>query len=324
MIKISSTSYRRMLPGLAALGAALLVAVIFCVAFTPARAAQLMNTSGSETVEESSENAPAAAENAEAAPAEDKAAEKSMVGKGGAGDLMIAPTRVVLDDKRRSADITLNNRGEKEATFRISLVRMRMLENGEYQKVEDTKPGEAYADEVIRYSPRQVTLKPGQSQTVKFAVKNLSNVAPGEYRVHAMFRGNPDESKGTDIEQTTTDNDKIAVRLIPVYGVTIPVIVRHGDLNATASISSAQKQGKKVVVTLSRQGNRSLFGDVVVTNKSGATVGEVRGISVFVPNAKRVVQVELNDEADGSGLSASFRERADEGGKVLAEAQVRG
>jgi hypothetical protein len=322
MIKTSSTNYRRVLPGLAALGIALLVAVAFCIAFSPARAAQLMNVNDAETVEDGAGNAPEAAENTEAAPAEDKAAATSMEGKGGAGDLMIAPTRVVLDDKKRSADITLNNRGMKEATFRVSLVRMRMLENGDYEKVEEPKAGEAYADDVIRYSPRQVTLKPGQSQTVKFAVKNLSSIAPGEYRVHAMFRGNPDESKGTDIEQTTTDNDKIAVRLIPVYGVTIPVIVRHGDLNATASISSAQKQGKKVVVTLNRQGSRSLYGDVVVTNKSGETVGQVRGISVFVPNAKRVVHVEL--EGDGEGLSASFRERADEGGKVLAEAQVRG
>jgi P pilus assembly chaperone PapD len=306
-----------LVPGLAALGIALLIAVICCMTVKPALAAQVMNVNKAETSAES----PEAATSEAVAPAEDKA---PVASQGGAGDLMIAPTRVVLDDKKRSADITLNNRGQKEATYRISLVRMRMLENGDYEKVTEPKAGEAYADDVIRYSPRQVTLKPGQSQTVKFAVKNLGSVAAGEYRVHAMFRGNPDESKGTNIEQTTTDNDKISVRLIPVYGVTIPVIVRHGDVSATASISSAQKQGKKVVVTLNRQGSRSLFGDVVVTNKSGVAVGQVRGIAVYVPNSKRVVQVALDEEADLSGLSASFRERTDEGGKVLAEAAVRG
>src|ERR1043166_5118300 len=164
-------------------------------------------------------DAPDAQENTEATPPDHSALAEQAADEGGAGDLLIAPTRIVLDDKKGAREISLNNRGSKEAPFRISLQRMRMLENGNYEEAADAKPGEAYADDVIRFSPRQVVLKPGEAQSVKFAVKDLSKLPAGEYRIHAMFRGNPDMSKGTDIEQTTADNKQITVRLIPIYGV---------------------------------------------------------------------------------------------------------
>ena len=57
-------------------------------------------------------------------------------------------------------------------------------------------------------------------------------------------------------------------QLTPVYGVTIPVIVRLGNLQATAGIANVHldKAGGKQVVDLdlSRSGARSTFGDVKV------------------------------------------------------------
>ena len=59
-----------------------------------------------------------------------------------------------------------------------------------------------------------------------------------------------------------------ALQLMPIYGVTIPVIVRLGNLQATAGISNVhleRKDGKEVVgLELSRTGTRSTFGEVRV------------------------------------------------------------
>lgn len=267
---------------------------------------------------------------APAAEAEKANAEKTpAANQGGAGDLLITPTRVVLDDKHRSADVTLANRGSKETTFRISLVKMRMLDDGRYEDVDDknpAKPDENFADDVARYSPHQVTLKPGETQAVKFAMKGIGNMKPGEYRSHVLFRGEPDMSQGTDIEQTTGNDKKISVRLIPVYGITIPLIVRHGDLSVTAAIPEASVKGGKLNLTITRKGTESLFGDVEV--KTGdKVVGLVRGIAVYVPNEKRTVQMDLTPPEGmslaGKELSVVYREREEDGGKVLAEMKVR-
>ena len=58
------------------------------------------------------------------------------------------------------------------------------------------------------------------------------------------------------------------LQLIPIYGVTIPVIVRLGNLQATAGIANVElekRDGKPAVgLDLSRSGTRSTFGEVRV------------------------------------------------------------
>ena len=59
------------------------------------------------------------------------------------GDLLIAPTRLILDG-RRGAEVILANQGSEEATYRITLELRRMDENGNLVPVEE---GEASAAE---------------------------------------------------------------------------------------------------------------------------------------------------------------------------------
>src|SRR5205823_6329510 len=83
-------------------------------------------------------------------------------GQGSPGDLLVAPTRVVLEGRQRTAEITLVNIGPATATYRISLVNLRMDKMGGTREVEasSAEPGERFANELVRFSPRQVTLVP--------------------------------------------------------------------------------------------------------------------------------------------------------------------
>src|SRR5688572_28815630 len=47
------------------------------------------------------------------------------------GDLMVSPTRVVLEGRKRNAELTLINTGSQRATYRISFIQMRMTDTGE-------------------------------------------------------------------------------------------------------------------------------------------------------------------------------------------------
>ena len=60
----------------------------------------------------------------------------------------------------------------------------------------------------------------------------------------------------------------VSFELIPIYGVTIPVVVRMGNLSAKVGITNvamAKSNGKPAVsLDLTRAGDRSVFGDIRV------------------------------------------------------------
>ncbi len=253
------------------------------------------------------------------------------------GGLAVTPTRIVFEARTRSAEAIVTNRGTAPATYRISFKNMRMLENGSYEDIEDEEAGERFADKMIRYSPRQVVLQPGTAQTVRLLVRKPRDLAPGEYRSHLLFQVIPPPSAGTDIEVLNLKEGEIRVQVQVIYGISIPVIVRHGDLSATVTLSdlalnSSENPGIPPVLSLrfNRRGDRSVYGDVVVTFKpdggEDTEVGVVRGVAVFTPNLTRTLRISLRlpngVTLRGGRLHVVYREQPDEGGAVLAEADI--
>ena len=142
------------------------------------------------------------------------------------GDLLVAPTRVILDGSR-GTEVILSNIGSEEATYRIGLELRRMMENGRLVPVEkiDANDAEEAALGMIRYAPRRITLPPGQPQAVRLAARPGADLPDGEYRVHMSFKAIPKPRSVTD---EVPHSDGVSIQLIPIYGVTIPSIVRHG------------------------------------------------------------------------------------------------
>jgi hypothetical protein len=66
---------------------------------------------------------------------------------GGIGDLLVTPTRIVLDRRTRTAEIALINTGNSPATYRIETQHMRMKENGDLVPVlvPADEPADAFA-----------------------------------------------------------------------------------------------------------------------------------------------------------------------------------
>ncbi len=251
--------------------------------------------------------------------------------------LVVSPHRVVFEGRTRSAQVFLINSGTRPATYRISFKNMRMLEDGSYEDIEVPRPGERFADEMIRYAPRQVVLEPDNRQIVRLLVRKPRDLAPGEYRSHLSLLALPAEESGTDIEAAVLKPGEARVQIAVLLAVTIPVIVRHGDLSATVTLSnlalkSPESPGGPPVLSLrfNRHGDRSVYGDIVVTFKPDAgedtEVGVVRGVAVFTPNLTRILQITLRLPNEvtlrGGRLHVAYRERLDEGGAVLVLAEA--
>ncbi len=187
----------------------------------------------------------------------------------GVGDLLVAPTRIVLDG-RKGAEIILNNIGEEPATYRISVEFRRMLPNGTLEDVAEITDADKAARDMIVYAPRRVTLAPNQPQSIRINARPPKGLPDGEYRVHMLFRAIPPATPV--VNQAAQAAKGVSFKLIPIYGVTIPVIVRLGNLQVQAAISDvhvAQRDGKPAIaLQLSRSGTRSTFGDVRIL-KSG-------------------------------------------------------
>jgi len=252
----------------------------------------------------------------------------------GAGDLIVAPTRIVLQGRERTAQLTLLNKGTAPATYRISAINMRMDDDGTVHEIEKPDPGQNFATKLFRYSPRQVTLQPGAAQAIRILLRKPKDLADGEYRSHMFFRGVPDNA-GDSVEKKDT-GDGIAVRLIPVYGISIPVIIRNGKTDMTVSMSGLQVLQPddanvlpRLRFQINRQGNRSAFGDLVATyqaaNGGDVVIGQLMRLAVYTPNAHRTVEMQLRVpdgvQLNGGKIKLAYKETVEDGGKMMSSTE---
>ncbi|RYD45243.1 MAG: molecular chaperone [Sphingomonadales bacterium] len=245
-----------------------------------------------------------------------------------AGDLLVAPTRVILDGSR-GTEVVLNNIGSEPATYRISLEIKRMTAEGGLDEIaeENVTAAERAALDMIAFSPRRVTLPPNQPQVVRVGVRLPAGTPPGEYRAHMLFRAIPDTVSAT--AEPKPAGDGVSIALTPIYGITIPVIVRVGDLGAEASIGEAwvseTRDGPAFNFDLARTGNRSVYGDIEVTRPGVAEPLLVaRGIAVYPEVGARKVSLRVPGEL-AAKLKGPVRIRYSEdreiGGGTIDEAE---
>jgi hypothetical protein len=199
---------------------------------------------------------------------------------------MIFPKRVVFTGRARSAEVTLVNPGSQPVTYRVELIDQRMTPAGGLEP--PSEPVERSATGLLRYSPRQVTVPPGTSQTVRLLLRKPADLPPGEYRAHLLCRTLPPEDAVGDVE-SLKDGKDLAVRLVPLPAVSIPVIVRHGDdLRASVRLSGLAFDASAPALSfrLEREGGASVYGDLTATfQPAGAgperVVLRARGVSVY-------------------------------------------
>lgn len=245
------------------------------------------------------------------------------------GDLLVAPTRIVLDG-RRGAEVILNNIGSEEATYRISLELRRMSEIGRLEDVdgEGANDREKAALEMICYAPRRVTLPPNQPQSIRIGVRPEQALPDGEYRVHMLFRAIPMTESATAAPEEAGNG--LQIQLIPIYGVTIPIIVRKGNLEAVAAIANPRmtydNEGPTLHFDMTRNGDRSVYGDIRV-NKAGTAdpILVAKGIAVYPERDLRSVSLPMNEETAAlmkGNVTIGYYETQEAGGGLIAEVRT--
>lgn len=222
-------------------------------------------------------------------------------------DLMISPLRVVMDDSNRTATLTLRNSGKGPRTYRLGWVEQRMDDMGIYHKLEDGVHNPTGASEMIRFSPRQVTVGAGENQTVRLNYRPPAGLPVGEYRSHLLFQVLAEVSEPAGSFEIDGGADGIKMKLDMQMSFSLPVIVRQGveppavAITDVSVLAPAQPgEGPGLGVKLSRKGQGSSFGRLVVEAQTDERspvemIGVLSDIAVFSEAGERRITVPLKN-----------------------------
>lgn len=180
----------------------------------------------------------------------------------------ILPRKILIDDRARSADVTIMNLGDKTGTIRLSIIAYQQLENGTYKELD--KPLNPAFDPAttVRFSPRQFTLPPNGRQKIRLSIQRPANLPDGEYRFHIKAVSYDTEEEATKEKRNPVKGNTLALRMN--LAVAIPVIVRKGNLTTTAKIENVTLLG----ASQNQYGLPALQYDIVRTG-TGGTMGSM-------------------------------------------------
>jgi len=172
---------------------------------------------------------------------------------------------VILEGRTRTAEVSLTNKGRGTATYRISFTHTRMDESGNVAECAK-EPGQVTAEDLVRYSPREVLLAPGVTQVVRIQLRKPEDLPAGEYRSQMLFRAVPPAQK-VDAVEPDDGKEELTISIRPIFGLSIPVVVRHGETACQLSLADLALQAAgqdgtppQLALRVLREGNQSMSG----------------------------------------------------------------
>jgi len=252
------------------------------------------------------------------------------------GNLLVAPIRVVFDDGKQREDLNLSNIGQDTAVYLISFLHYQMLEDGSFKLLSDSDAlPTPRADSYLRIFPRRVTLPPGESQIVRLQYRKQPDLKQGEYRSHLYFRADKN-SAPLGLTETEKDTTKLSVSITPIFGISIPIIIRNGNLNfgvnlSDVALTSINDSTYNIKVALNRTGEKSAYGSLEATyvpeTGKEVVIGIANGIGIYTELSKRIYNLPLRmrygTKLQKGKIVLRYLTPRDDGGKELARAEYK-
>lgn len=220
------------------------------------------------------------------------------------GDLLITPKRVVFEANKQLEELSLVNTGKDTTTYSISFLQYNMQEDGGIVIIEKPDQGQMFADPYLRIFPRQVTLAPGEPQVVMLQCRRTPGMQAGEYRSHLYFRSEK-EYNPLGMGNHAKDTSLLSVQLIPIYGMSIPVIIRSGAVQVSNALVDLKLENRQdsiqfLNLTIARNGNISTYGDIKIqfipSDGKPFEIDGKRGVGIYTNINKRNVTIKINSK----------------------------
>lgn len=220
-----------------------------------------------------------------------------------ASRINLLPNKILLQDRERSADLTLFNLTNKTTIARIEILSYRQKPTGEYEVLETPLNPAFDPESVIRLSPRQFTLPPGGRQKVRMSIQKPADLPPGEYRFHIKAISYDQEDFSVRRREVEGTEMQIKMNL----GVVIPVIVRHGDVTSTAKLENVSLTtdpqtggGPALKIDVVRTGTAGVTGKIQAFNAQMREIGILSNVNVFSEINRRTLVMPLKEMPTGN------------------------
>ncbi|NCN27306.1 hypothetical protein GW915_07000 [bacterium] len=255
-------------------------------------------------------------------------------------NLIVFPTRVELKGRQKSAQFSVRHNFTETKEVNVSAAFYKMNANGKMTQIQkDPEKQEWSLIPALRFSPRQVTLKPGETQTIRLRVYSKGELNEGVYRAHLIFTPN-DVPKEEIANNSKSKKKELNMNLKFIVSLAVPVYYTAGDPKSSVTIGNQRIEGEKedkfFTFDLLRKGEGLVRGDAhLMINSEGSKskeIGLIRELATYVP--KRSVKMPLQKEnlallKKGAKLTLEFRKSKkpeadddEQDDKVLSSAEL--
>lgn len=240
--------------------------------------------------------------------------------------LLVSPIRVAFEGRERAHEIVLINSSSEIKTYRLQWQEKLAVANGGYKELtaEQAKDYPS-ASKMLRFSPRQVTLKPNERQIVRLGLRRPKGLADGEYRSHLKLEALPPK-------RASKADGEMSINLDVLLSYSLPVIVRQGQANPEVEITSKAlrfdpSSGKtQLSVNLTRTGQYSTAGNLIAywqgEQQPEQVVARLNNVNIYPEvneTAKSMAWVVPNFTPASGVLRIVYEGQQEFNGQVFAE-----
>ena len=225
----------------------------------------------------------------------------------GGAVLFIYPTLIMFDGNKRSATITLTNRGDAIGTFETSWTEHEMTAEGGLVKVEGEVPWSVQP--FVRYSPRRVTLEPSESQVIKVALRRDQEAPKGEFYSHFKVVTLNSQDLQDEANEEPEPKSDAAVTIRARSAVAIPIIWRNSQDEQGAAIESVviDREANQLKIDVRRLGDLSVRGFIHVLGETpdgeSDSLADPVQLVIYTSVRKRSMAIALNENVTNETLA---------------------
>ena len=239
-------------------------------------------------------------------------------------NLQVFPLRADLSQRERTTSLTVRNQGTKSTTYQISSVFYQQDYDGQMSVNHSPPKAARSVQEHLRFSPRRVTLAPGESQVVRLMIRPGADMDEGHYRAHVRF-------EPIDNAPDNAPNLVMRMQLEAKIAVNIPVIYRHGQTEGTVSldkfaIQKSEDQGLSFSVVMKKSGNIFATGVFKIFHESDMkkAISVVRGVSSYIDERRFIFPLEDSPLVKGRHILKFLADEFDESSVAEVEFEWKG
>jgi hypothetical protein len=209
------------------------------------------------------------------------------------GAIYVAPTAVFMDERTRSAQVTVGNSGDtpEEATVELQFGFLDADSAGTpyIRLIDDPGPEFPSAAQWIRAFPQRVRIEPRSQQVVRLLARPPEDLPEGEYWTRLIVTGSGAPLRMATADSTVRASVNVQIRLVA------SVTFRKGRVSTGITLRElhVEAEGDSLTIwaRMAREGNAAYHGtaDVEVVDGRGAMVRHWSApLSVYFPVTRRL------------------------------------